>query len=273
MNVRSQLAALILKESDSAQPDNYRARIAPLEEQAEELESELSARSAGFRVQTRPVTLDSVQTLLPAESALIEFAVYTPRDLRTRARQAPRYLAYLLTPRGSPGWVDLGEASAIDLAVEGWRKVLRVPDQTEAARMARALDEKVMGPVRARLGSEQPRRLLIAPDGLLNLIPFAALIDEQNRYLVERYTISYLTSGRDLMRLSTSNPSANAPLVLANPRFGRMETAESGSAQIFFQALPGTGQEALAIKAILPQASVLLREQATEAALKQTPAP
>ncbi|HKX27547.1 MAG TPA: CHAT domain-containing protein, partial [Blastocatellia bacterium] len=46
-----------------------------------------------------------------------------------------------------------------------------------------------------------------------------------------------------------------------------------GSAQIFFQALPGTGQEALAIKAILPQASVLLREQATEAALKQTPAP
>jgi len=136
------------------------------------------------------------------------------------------------------------------------------------------------------------RRVLIAPDGWLNLIPFAALVDEQNQYLVERFAISYLTSGRDLLRLQTSEPSKSAPLVVANPAFGRASTrairadrdsgkeraanqarTRIGATRIFFRPLPGAEDEALAIKAVLPEASALLREQATEAALKQVRAP
>jgi CHAT domain-containing protein len=135
-------------------------------------------------------------------------------------------------------------------------------------------------------------RLLIAPDGSLNLIPFAALVDEQYRYLIERYTISYLTSGRDLLRLQISQPSENAPMIVANPAFGRAETVvaqatrsagalqprsqgrtSGASTKIYFQPLPSTGREALAIKSLLPEASVLLREQATESAIKQAKAP
>jgi CHAT domain-containing protein len=81
-------------------------------------------------------------------------------------------------------------------------------------------------------------------------------------------------------------------LVIANPSFGRIETIaaqedqNSGNSQmdsqawgqidptvIFFQSLPGTEREALAIKSVLPGASVLLRKQATETALKQAKAP
>jgi CHAT domain-containing protein len=113
---------------------------------------------------------------------------------------------------------------------------------------------------------------------LLNLIPFAALVDEQNRHLVEDYSISYLTSGRDLLRLQTSEPSKGAPLVVANPDFGVVALARqggqnTGKPQSFFQPLPGTEDEALAIKALLPNASMLLREEATETALKQARGP
>jgi CHAT domain-containing protein len=134
--------------------------------------------------------------------------------------------------------------------------------------------------------------MLIAPDGALNLIPFAALVDEHNQYLVERFAISYLTSGRELLRLQTSEPSKSAPLVVANPAFGRVSPlaarvdqksgkglaanqarARIAAPRVFFRPLPGAEHEALAIKTVLPEASTLLREEATEAALKQVRAP
>jgi CHAT domain-containing protein/Flp pilus assembly protein TadD len=295
---RSQLAALTLKGPDATNPDTYRNRLATLKEKVEDLEGNLSSHSTEFRKQTRPVTLAAVQAALPSGTALVEFAVCSPWEPQTEKSKPPRYLAYLLAPQGQPKWVDLGEAAPIDRAVDAWRKALRDPNRSDIRRLARVVDEKVMRPVRPLL-SQLPgdtRRLLIAPDGSLNLIPFAALVDERNRYLVERYSISYMTSGRDLLRLQTSEPSKSAPLVLANPLFGTGETADTQADQnpadspagdqpgseaparndpreVFFSPLPGTRREALAITALLPKASLLLREDATEAALKQASAP
>jgi CHAT domain-containing protein/tetratricopeptide (TPR) repeat protein len=291
---RSQLATLTLRKSAMAGPGINQERLRLLEEQVENLESELSFRSVEFRTQAQPVTLAAVQAVLPADSALIEFTVYTPQDFRTEKNKHPRYLAYVLPAQGRPGWVDLGETTIIDRAVDAWRKSLRNPKRADVKRLARAVDEKVMQPVRPLLGAA--RRLLIAPDGLLNLIPFAALVNQQNRYLIERYAISNLTSGRDLLRMQTSKPSKTPPLVVANPTFGNVTpsamraegnseglldgdwTSNQGRTQydpteVFFQPLLGTEREALAIKAMLPEAAMLLREQATETALKQSKAP
>ncbi|HKX30455.1 MAG TPA: CHAT domain-containing protein, partial [Blastocatellia bacterium] len=281
---RSHLAALTLNGPGNTKPEIYRAQLKPLEAEVEKLESQLSSRRAGFRVQVQPVTLAAVRAALPADSALVEFAVYTPREPRTERPQPPRYIVYLLTPQGRMGWADLGETAPIDRAVERWRQALRDPNRTDIKQLARVVNEQVLQPVLLRLGEmpEAARHLLIAPDGLLNLIPFAALVDEQNRYLIERYTITYLTSGRDLLRFQTSEPSRNAPLIMANPFFGRVAVsgqagnqgrAETDSAELFFQALPNTEHEAMAINAVLPEASVLLRDRATEAALKQAQAP
>ncbi len=289
---RSQLAALKFKEPDEANPERYRALREPLEVEVENLEVKLSARSANFCAQTQPITLDDVQSALPAASALIEFVVYTPREPQTGNRQPPRYLAYLLAPQGQPRWVDLGEAAPIDRVVGAWRQALR-GNRVDAKRLARDVDEKIMQPVRSLLprGRDEIDRLLIAPDGLLNLIPFAALVNENNQYLIERYSISYLTSGRDLMRLQGTPPSnQNVPLVIADPVFGTVAAAPArgarnsggprasqsrrrGLAQIVFQPLPGTRGEALAIKTVLPEASLLLQREATEAALKRASAP
>jgi len=87
-------------------------------------------------------------------------------------------------------------------------------------------------------------------------------------------------------------PSSDAPLVVANPDFGRpaiITTEEDGNSRksqsstqaqaridtsrFIFQPLPATEDEALAIKALLPNASVLERKEATETALKQVIGP
>jgi CHAT domain-containing protein/Tfp pilus assembly protein PilF len=289
---RSQLAALTLKESATDEPETYRARLKSLEDKAEVLESALSVRSAEFRAQAQPVTLAAVQSALPVGSALVEFAVYTPHDPQNKkSKTPPHYLAYLLAAQGQPKWTDLGEAAPIDRAITSWRQALRDPRRTDVERLARAVNEKVMRPVLALAQPESGefRRLLIAPDGMLNLIPFAALVDWQGRYLVERYSISYLMSGRDLLRLPVRRPSEQDVVVMAGPDYGaRRDKAVASSrvvespksagsnfnlAQIYFPPLKGAADEARALKAILPRATVLTGEQATETALKQLHSP
>src|SRR5262249_39823230 len=132
--------------------------------------------------------------------------------------------AYVLRNTGDPTWVELGEAKAIDAAVKEFRTILQrdgnkpMSDiERDVKPRARKLDELLMRPVRKLLGDTT--RLLLSPDSTLNLLPFDALIDEQNRYLVETYTISYLTSGRDLLRLQVPRQSKQAALILADPDF------------------------------------------------------
>src|SRR4030095_11656131 len=115
------------------------------------------------------------------------------------------------------------------------------------------------------------RRLLVSPDGNLNLVPFEALVDQRGRFLVEGFPITYLTSGRDLLRMGAVPGSGNPPVVIANPSFG--EPAGRDRSTIYFVPLPGSAAEARAIKVLFPQASVLTGARATKGALLGVEAP
>jgi len=298
-SARSRLAALVLGGAGKTPPAEHVTAVARQEAEVERLQDEVSRRSAEFRLQAHPVTVEQVRRALPPAAALVEFASYRPYNPRsqTRAQQygPARYVAYVLRGSGEPLWVELGETAATDAEVNRLRAALRCPGEarvvgacpTAAAvkQLARALDERVMRPVRKLLGDSH--RIFIAPDGQLNLIPFAALVDEQNRYLVESYSLTYLTSGRDLLRLQIDTESRQPPLVVADPLFASGRASRGTSAtggetggrrsadmgQMYFQPLRGTAQEARAIGRVLPEAKVLTQELATEAALKQVAGP
>jgi CHAT domain-containing protein len=76
-----------------------------------------------------------------------------------------------------------------------------------------------MQPIRKLLGNT--RTILLSPDSQLNLIPFAALVDESDRYLVENYSINYLSSGRDLLRLQNHAKSRSESVIVANPDYDK----------------------------------------------------
>ncbi|MCA2560490.1 CHAT domain-containing protein, partial [Microcystis sp. M40BS1] len=140
----------------------------------------------------------------------------------------------------------------------------------------RQLDEILMQPIRQLLGNT--KTILLSPDAALNLIPFEALVDENNQYLVENYHITYLTSGRDLLRLKDKFASQQSPLIVADPFYGKAGekvalTRSIDLSEFTFPGLPGTEEEAKAIKNILPQATVLTGSQATENAVKQAKKP
>jgi CHAT domain-containing protein len=118
-------------------------------------------------------------------------------------------------------------------------------------------------------GARAPR-LLISPDGDLNLIPFDALIDRDGRYLIERYAISYLTSGRDLLRMQVARAARGVPVIVADPLFGQQP---AGPAAMYFAPLSNTAAEAREIMKRFPEARLLTGSRATKTALAALDAP
>lgn len=270
-----------------------RDEIATLEAAREQLESTLSDRSAAFRAQITPVTLERVQAAIPGDAVLLEFAVFRPFDPEAEqndeAYGPPHYTAYVIGRHGTPVGVDLGAVEDIDRLVVRLRDALGDPASTDAMQRARAVDERVMQPLRAFLNGAT--RLLVSPDGGLNLLPFEALVDEHGRYLIERYATSYLTSGRDLLRLETAPAAAGRPVIVADPLFGEASSpvarAVLGGARnvrrsvtfgpdmsgLYFAPLSGSAVEGRAIKSLFPDATLLTGRHATKAALEQLAAP
>ncbi|SFV64823.1 hypothetical protein MNB_SV-14-1151 [hydrothermal vent metagenome] len=62
--------------------------------------------------------------------------------------------------------------------------------------------------------------LIISPDGVLNFLPFEALYSK-DKYLIEKYTINYISSGRELIRQSRreKQKSSEKIVVFGSPDF------------------------------------------------------
>src|SRR5260370_25942171 len=86
----------------------------------------------------------------------------------------PRYVAYALRREGDPAAIDLGAAQDIDKLVSDFRATLSDPARTSYNEAAQELFGKLIKPLQSSLSGIN--QLLLAPDGLLNLVPFAALI-------------------------------------------------------------------------------------------------
>ncbi|HEX2456982.1 MAG TPA: CHAT domain-containing tetratricopeptide repeat protein [Vicinamibacterales bacterium] len=292
----SQLARTVLTTDDAGRraADRQRA-IADLEARKDQLEAALSEHSAAFRTEMRTVTLEGVQAAMSDGAALLEFAVFRPFDPRAESNGGygvPHYAAYVLHNHGAPQGRDLGPTATIDRAVELLRASLRDPQRDDLKARARAVDSLVTEPLRALIGGAT--HLLISPDGALNLIPFEALVDDEGQYLIEHYAMSYLTSGRDLLRLQTSRVPHSGPVIIANPLFGEPQTTIARQAMkqvprtrglrssvttgddlssIYFSPLTITAEEGRAIKALFPEATLLTGNRATKAALERLDAP
>ena len=283
-----QLATLTFNRPADLTPAQYQAERLRLETQARALETDLARRSAAFRAEIQPVELAAVQAQIPTDAVLVEYSRYRPYDA-TNAQNpwgAERYAVYLLFPDGRIEATDLGEATEIDGAVNRLTEQLR--DRNASPANARALTALVLDPIRASLGDRD--HLLISPDSQLNRIPFEALQDRDGHYLIEQYQISYLNSGRDLLKLNINSPSTAPAVVLANPDYeqaaGSPRSVAAGAPvadasgqrstqlrQLRVGPLPGTASEAEAILPLLPSAMALTGAQATENALKQVQAP
>jgi CHAT domain-containing protein len=135
-------------------------------------------------------------------------------------------------------------------------------------------------------------RLIVAPDGALNLLPFEALRDDQGEYLLKSRVISYVPSGTilDVLRRARKNETARRPFLgvgdvayenqggagrrLPAPGTvrGRVLRGMADLSGMRLQDLPQTREEVEEIgKIVGPEAVILLGKDATETAFKKEP--
>ena len=301
-DTRTLIANLTLRGAANDKPEVYQEKLRTIGDEKEKLEDILSRRSAEFRALSEAVSIDNVRLAIPENAALVEFVSYIPDNPKKSASSAskekksnPRqYVAYVLRRQGAIQWQELGDAETIDAAINSFRQSLRDPQRKDVSRLSQAVDKKIIEPVRALLGDAE--HLFVSPDGELNSIPFEALVDGKQHYLVENYLLTYLTSGRDLLRMKVKRDRQSTSLIIANPLFDSSPAEHSAAASktrnpagnkpkiesvtathslsdTYFAPIGGTAQEARSIKTLFPDSTLLSGAQATETALKQTNAP
>ena len=204
------ISGLYLKGPGGGDPAAFRGKMDSLSRVSQELEVELAASSLDFQTNRdlHDVHFDNIQSLLPANSVLIEYLKFEMPSLIDSVH-SNRYFVLVLNSQGEPVVRDIGGAEPIDSLVLEYRR-----DYDAAARMwpelsdsqidhshavHGALYRQVIAPVEEYLYGKD--LVLLAPDGPLNLISFGGLPSPKGEYLIEQYALQYLAAGRDLVRL------------------------------------------------------------------------
>jgi CHAT domain-containing protein len=206
----------------------YRTALDSLGRVANTIESDLAMESEAFRrmMDTRETSAGRLCPLLPESCVLLEYFKYDYLAYDPDSTIS----SYLLVALGSDGvldMMDLGGASKLDSVVISYREHMlgvssmdHMPldeDCRKYESVAGELYRLVVGPIEKHL--EGKRLLLVAPDGSLNLVSFAALVDSRGGYLVETIPVHYLSAARDLTWLDRGAEPGRGLLAFGDPDY------------------------------------------------------
>jgi CHAT domain-containing protein len=206
-----------------------------------------------YNAKVSEADLKGVLAALTPSDALVEFISY--REMPD-IRLGEEHLGALIITKEKPvTWVPLGTSEAMK------RKIDSVQSQITGS----GADADIKSHLQDLYGSlwkgiaealpASVTHIYISPEGLLNFAPFPCLVDSAGKFAAERYSMSYVGSGRDLLVKSTDQKS-NELRIFANPKFelgtapqvasriAQRSAAQDELDKVSLPPLPGTEREA-----------------------------
>jgi CHAT domain-containing protein len=248
-----------------------------LDELAEyEWRSRLAWNQGDHRFPLEPVPLAEVQTALTPDETVLEYVLDEPNSFCIVISR--KHTALRALPIGR---------KAIEQVVQRYVDDIRA--KRPGTENARQLYRWLLQPV-AELAAG--RRLIIVPDGMLNLLPFDALEDSDGQYLLKSVVISYAPSATvlDALRRGAypqipprpflglgdvayeNQGAAGRSVATPDTLRGRLARGFAEFARVQLYDLPQTRTEVENIgKIVGKNAEILLGTAATESALKKEP--
>ena len=170
-------------------------RVESLEHEVGEIEGTLAQHGAriGSVRRALSVTAPQVQAVIPRDAALIEYLEYL--QYIGKGQFELRYGAGVLQPEGNLSWVPLGPADEIDKAVRRYQNLVRhAAEEEEVSTNLDTLYQKLWAPIESIL-TAKTHHVIISPDGQLNFVSIATLLDPQNVSSAENIGSNMLPAG------------------------------------------------------------------------------
>ena len=177
--------------TDTALDENTAKLFKQVTQQIEKLEKDLGRRIAGLGRAQQQVLPDDVVDALTSQQGLLDFHIYT-QDSRDKL------VAIWVDPssKAQVKLIPLGDLAPIAAAISDYRQALNSYDEIDTQDSSREIYSLLWKPIESFVDSKE---VFVIPDGILHLLPFAALLDEQGQPLVNKVKLSHIVSARELV--------------------------------------------------------------------------
>jgi len=217
MDKKKQLASLTLSGPESTGPTQFLVTIEQLENEIEELQGELGRASIRFKTTKQKISPDSIVSRLGEQDILLDFFIFMNHT------QGKRQLVAVVSQKTNAGSLSYSKVVFDDMAmIDRWIENFRTTiqdedaDEDEVREEGFILYEKIMQPLVDRFNGKTS--IYLVPDGMLNILPFDALVDDEDEYIIQTYDLKMLSSGRDLL-LSKSQTDKGLFMIIAGPDY------------------------------------------------------
>ncbi len=243
-----------------------------LEKEIDELEKKLIWKSNNFKDLISDVKAEDVQKALSEDELLVDFVVYKSLIVDKNKYK----LAAVVVNKRDIKLVSLRDFEGLTSLIKNYRNKIQKKEEEgkkeEGKELSQKIYERIFSPLIKHLQGK--KKLYIVPDGVLHLLPFRSLIDENGQYLVESKNIVLLSSGRDLV-IKNREKSNQSAAIFAYPNYGEGEGKEILEDKTMrFSSLKGTLGEAQVISLTLNiPTKVYTQDEATEKNISQMDSP
>lgn len=261
-SVASKLAKLAYSTPKPSQRASAQLMRTKLSDRLEQIQAELSAKSAPFRKSQQKVTVAALRKALPTGAVLIDFLECRLATKHSKASKNSkdtymRWLAAFIVRSDRPvELVSLGDARGIDTEIQIWRKGFGLTRESRAAGLM--LRKRIWAPLEQRI--KGAKLVLVSPDGALGTLPLSALPGNQpGSYVLEQWPICVIPAPQLLVGSSggsTSKRQANKMLLIggvdynAPPTENAKTPATKSTGKMRYSPLPGAKAEMLGIEKI-----------------------
>jgi len=260
--VMRQLSAHVV-EPDPRLSEIARANLTQtLNDEKETIERELPPAALRSGLDGAEPTAAAISSRLAAGEAFIDYVFYRSVNPVSQELAAPQDVlcgAYWVTSAGTCGATRIGSGAAIKDLVERFRSAINDEDGEELSNVAVDGYRLLLASLPKHVA--RASRLRISPDGVLYLLPFAALMREPGATLLQTTTITYVDSARDLLAALPASMPRERAAVIGDPDY-YANVGDLRSEQM--KDVPGGEAELMALREVLPRARFWTRAEATK---------
>ena len=195
VKARQELASLTLSGPTAETGENHAAFLNDLGQRVNELQGELGRASARYRTSIAAVSTSRLENYLAEGSALIDFLSHEDGENK-------EILAGIAIKEDGEVFYELlryADRDALEEAVIEYRTYIQddLAEDDEILEVGQIAYEAVWAPIAEII--DDIEYVYMIPDGVLNILPFNALVSYDEEYVLETNVLHMLTSARDLL--------------------------------------------------------------------------